>query len=393
MRRALWVACLGLLLLGTARCQGEKAHPPFVSTTQIHAPPPANDAGLIIPDGAPEADWMCGDELIQTMTDPPNIYFVVDRSGSMQEPMPGSAQTKLASARIAISGLLHAMGHRIHYGAAVFPIPNTTDSCVPGHQIFPTTAGDAPAYAANNQTGPILQDLLTRLRNQEPGSGATPTAATLLALIPTLQALPGKTYVVLMTDGAPNCGDDFDCSVDRCMSNIEQVPGCTPSFNCCDPAVVGNRPLGTCVDHDATVAAVTRLAAQGIDTYVVGMPGAEPYANLLSELATAGGTARPGPTAYYAVDDDDALTSALRGIGSQLAISCDIQLAQPPDSQNLVNIVFDGRVVPENPDGADSGWSWTGPQSLALRGSSCDELLSGNVYEVLVLAGCDTVLR
>jgi hypothetical protein len=177
------------------------------------------------------------------------------------------------------------------------------------------------------------------------------------------------------------------------MPNIEQAAGCPSTINCCDPAAVGSGPLGECVDSAATIAAVTELASLGINTYVVGMPGAEPYSNLLSQLAAAGNTARTGTTAYYPATDTPALDSALNAIGSQVALSCDIQLAQAPASQDLFNVLFDGKLVPGNLDGGVNGWVWTGPQSIEIRGSYCSELTSGNVSEVLVLAGCPTVIR
>ena len=43
-------------------------------------------------------------------------------------------------------------------------------------------------------------------------------------------------------------------------------------------------------------------------------------------------------------------------------------------------------------DEAD-GWAWSGAQTLEIRGEACARLRSGSVFEVQILAGCQTVVR
>jgi len=125
-------------------------------------------------------------------------------------------------------------------------------------------------------------------------------------------------------------------------------------------------------------------------TYVVGMPGAEPYAALLTRLAEAGGTARAGDVGYYAVSDAAELRDALYAIGTSIAIRCSIDLEAPPDDPALVNVYFDGALVPSD---AVDGWSWDGAQRIRVNGSACDALKSGEVLDARVVFGCDTVVR
>jgi hypothetical protein len=352
-----------------------------------------SDGGLDIVDSG-DAN-ICGDQQIPAISDPPNVYFIVDRSGSMSDLLPGSAYSKYENARIAISVMLRAVGHLVKYGAAVFPAYVDQSGCVPGTEIFPTEAGDPPSYAAAGKNGPVLYELLTRLGDTAP-AGGTPTAATLKALEPTVFGLTGKkTYVVLMTDGAPNCNQDLTCTADQCIPNIEHDSignlDCEAPVNCCDSRQVGDTGIGYCVDGDASIAAVTDYENAGIDTYVVGMPGSEQYADLLGKLATAGNTARPGATPYYAVSDTDDLTAALKSIGAQVAISCNLPLAAEPADTGYVNVYFDGQTVPFD---ASNGWSWVnGENSILFSGSACDTLTAGNVLNVQVIAGCPTVVR
>ncbi len=333
---------------------------------------------------------LCGNQQIPAVTDPPNLYFVVDDSGSMADQLPGSPYSKYENARIAISVMLRAVGHRVRYGAAVYPALLNQDGCAPGMQVFPVSAGDPPTYAEKGENGPILSDLLDRLGNLPP-SGGTPTADTLRKLESSIIGLQGKkTYVVLMTDGAPNCNLELRCGVAECIPNIEHASysgtACDDSFNCCSPLV----GAGDCVDADASEAAITEYEQAGVDTFVVGMPGSEAYKALLGRLATAGNTARPGATPYYAVSDTTELSAALRSIGAQVAISCDLPLAESPENPDLVNVYFDNQVVPSDPS---DGWHYTGENSIQFKGDACTRLTSGDVLNVQVLSGCPTVVR
>jgi len=333
---------------------------------------------------------LCGDQRIPAISDPPNLYFVVDRSGSMIDPLPGSRYSKYENARIAISVMLRAVGHRVRYAAAVYPALLNQDGCAPGGAIFPLSAGDSPKYAARGENGPVLSELLQRLGNNPP-SGGTPTAATLRELEPTILGLGGKkTYVVLITDGAPNCNLGLRCGVDACIPNIEHLTlsglSCDDSFNCCSPRV----GAGDCVDADASEAAVADYRAAGVDTFVVGMPGSEAYRSMLNRLAIAGNTARPSDPAYYAVSDTDELSLALRSIGARVAISCELPLSAAPENPELVNVYFDDQVVPQNDH---DGWRYSGDGSIEFVGATCDTLTAGDVLNVQVLSGCPTVVR
>jgi hypothetical protein len=361
-----------------------------------HEPEPDGGTGGISieggPDGPPPADapGLCGNLIIPVVFERTNLYFVLDRSGSMSEPLAASGRDKYLATRLAIREVLHFIGHRVRYGAAVFPSGTTADSCAPGQEVFATVPGDPVTFAEQGMNGPVLQSFLITLARYQP-VGGTPTAPTLRELIPTITSLGGPTSVILATDGAPNCNTGLSCSTAQCQLNIEEssVDGiaCTPSFNCCDPALVvqGNY---YCVDSDASEAAVTELAQAGIKTYVIGMPGTALYTSLLNRLAELGGTARPLTPFYYAANDALALGQALKEIGTAVSVSCEITLDQAPPEPTRVNVYLDTALVPS--DEVD-GWTWTGEKSLELRGAACARLKSGDVLQVQVVAGCPTV--
>src|SRR6478736_814771 len=388
------VALLGFALSAATLACSSAEHPPLLGFVQNSASGGAgggDDAGSSLDVGEAGADSaLCGNQRIPAISNPPNLYFVVDRSGSMGDPLPGSPYSKFENARIAMSVMLRAVGHRVRYAASVYPTYLNEDGCSPGSQIFPITAGDSPKYAARGENGPVLTQLLDRLGATLP-SGGTPTAATLRELESTILGLDGKkTYVVLITDGAPNCNLALRCGVDACISNIEHLTvngvTCDDSFNCCSPKV----GAGDCVDADASEAAVADYEQAGVDTFVVGMPGSEAYRSMLNRLAVAGNTARPGNTQYYAVSDTDELSLALRSIGAQVAISCDLPLSEQPDDPDLVNVYFDDQVVPKSDD---DGWHYRDENTIQFVGATCDNLAAGDVLNVQVLYGCPTVVR
>ncbi len=132
------------------------------------------------------------------------------------------------------------------------------------------------------------------------------------------------------------------------------------------------------------------LAAAGIKTYVVGMPGSEAYASVLDQVAVAGLTAKTTSPKYYSVADSDALTAALTQIGVSIAISCTIPLEAVPPDPDFVNVYLDVSLVQQDPL---DGWSWTDEQTVQLNGAACASLLSGNVIQVQVVVGCPTSVK
>lgn len=338
-------------------------------------PPPVFvfDAGTYVPmcNLGPEGGvCACADEPLAV--DAPNIYFVLDRSGSMAQ------FGKWSTVRSVLLQLVIALGPRAKIGAAVFPDPSSTDSCSPGLEVFAPRRGDAPA-GTFGPTEAALFSLLDRI----PAAGGTPTAATLSRLLPTLTSLPGKTYVVLATDGGPNCNPVAMCAADMCTQNIDSAGTCTPLGRaCCTDS-------NYCLDEQPTIQAVREIAAADIPVYVVGIPGSRPYAALLDNLAQAGHTQRSAEPLYYAVDtaDQGALLTALSSIAAKITGTCTLSLNNAPPAPWLVNVFLDEQVLPQ---GGLDGWTLDGT-TVTIQGVSCQKILDGGVLDVRVVAGCPTV--
>jgi hypothetical protein len=326
--------------------------------------------------GQKEDGTYCDCVDVPLFTNPPNMYFVLDRSGSM---IPGD---KWTTVRIVVGKILRAIGPRASFGAMIFPGTGGGAACAPGTEVMSLRPGDPPSSI----DGPTTKYLLTA--TQVPASGGTPTAAALTQALDRLRGVAAKTFVILATDGAPNCNSFASCSYQTCQLNIESAPGCPAGGpgNCCEPPD-GYRE--NCLDDSATLSGIQALRSEGIQTYVVGLPGSATYASFLDQAAIAGGTAQTGTTKYFRVDatNEATLLTALKKIAAQIVATCVIELNEPPRDPNLVNVYLDEVVLPFNP--AD-GWSIDG-KTVTLTGAACQRVLSGDVLGVRVIAGCPRV--
>ena len=378
-----WLLALVILLLGvglTASCSGRDA-PGGIQ------PPPTTGSGGAGGDGidfgaggACENDGACGEELHALEFDAPNIYFVLDRSGSMAELEQPDFESRYAIVRDAARMFINALGPLINVGAAVFPAEDPNDACAPGEEVMDVTPGDP--FNDDNGQGPTVLSFLSAT-NTLP-NGGTPIASTLNVLTASLANLSGKTVVMLLTDGGPNCNGQLVCALEECMPNIEGV--CMAPENCCAP----NHPQGgpqLCVDDQATLDALSSMATLGLEVYVIGITGSQVYEGVLDAMAVAAGTAQDeGGSLYYKVDDLANLGQVFADIAAD-AISCELDLVDPPEEQGLTNVYFDCDVVPFDPYG---GWDWLDEDTIELHGSSCQALKSGQVTEVKIATGCPT---
>jgi hypothetical protein len=320
----------------------------------------------------------CGKETLEIKFDAPNVYFVIDASGSMADVVPGKGgKTRYQVVRDAAIGMVKSVGSLINVGAALFP--SVSQTCKPGVEVMPVMPGD-PVDTKGD--GPTLT-AFKKATNRVP-LGGTPTSGTLEAIRPKVAALKGKTVVLLLTDGGPNCNPNASCAPTECMAVIEGQ--CKPTDGCCEPNYPNGGPA-LCVDRPATVAAVKAIHDLGIDVYVIGVADLQLYKAVLDEMAVAGGAPKTsGPTKYTAVDDLDQLGQVLGDITAQ-AINCDIKLSKPPADQSLTNVYFDCDTVLFDPM---NGWSWTGDDTISLRGAACTKLKAGAVQKVRVITGCPT---
>ena len=174
-----------------------------------------------------------------------------------------------------------------------------------GLKVYPSNNGcnvnaGATVPIADNNAAMIAAGIAATGPN---GSTPTRTAELNAATYLTAVADPNPKFILLATDGLPNC-----------------APGMA---NAAD-------------DTAGAVMAVTTVAGMGIPTFVVGVATAGTAADTtLSMMATAGGRPRMATPPYYPVSTTSDLVSALSTIGGMIT-SCSFGLgSKPPDPTNI----------------------------------------------------------
>ncbi|HET6284351.1 MAG TPA: vWA domain-containing protein [Polyangia bacterium] len=318
-------------------------------------PPPITDAGgggYGTGDG-PSADGLnCGLTMFKLERLPPDVLLVLDRSGSMRDfamgllgCIFGKCNSKWIDMKNALAASVTATEATVNWGLKLFP---TDNSCG-------VTDGVAVPVAPNNANA------INMAINGTQPDGATPTRLAIEGAGRHLMSLttPNPRYIVLATDGLPNCN--------------------------------GADNMG---DDQAAIQAVTAVAAAGIPVFVIGvgtqnlLGGAAGGDATLSAMANAGGKPRAANPTYYPVTTSADFSAALATIGGQI-VSCTLSIKAPPDPTNIA-VEADGKRVPPS---ASNGWQY-GPNmtTIQLTGSWCSDYQNGTIKNVQTIFGCPGIV-
>jgi hypothetical protein len=357
-------------------------------------------AGLFGDSGTP-SDAMdlgdgCGQTTINGSSKEVDILLVIDRSGSMSDKPAGFATDKWTALKTALQAALDPVKGGISFGVELFPNNLTTPvpvSCTT--QCWDMPAGEAAIVVPVGPGTTTLPNIVAKLA--PPPGGGTPTRAALQSAYDyftsgTGKALAGDKYVLLATDGGPN-GNTTPCMQATCTVNMDlnQFGGSYPNY--CDAKLVADGPK-SCLDDTPTETLLATMAARGIKTFVVGIPGTEPYVSTLDALAVAGGTPASATSPKYfavtAAGGVDGLKQVFETITHQLIKTCRLQLqSNPPDSM-LLNVTVDGKTILY---GAADGWtldSATSPATVVLKGATCSNVEMNGASSIQILYGCPT---
>jgi len=300
----------------------------------------------------------------------PEVYLVIDRSGSMNDSGASMNQSKWDELKGAVDAALSQFESQVKFGVLLYP---TGNECA--------TSGPQVAFADNNRAA-IMGEL-----NATMPAGGTPTAAALNNAATSLKSFGTKgspRFLVLATDGGPNCNYFLDanngCTCMHAASNF-----------CCT-----NHPSScffgsSCLDDQGTLDVIKGLKANdSIDTFVIGLAGTDEYKGLLNEMAKEGGQPQVGGnTDYYAVTDQMSLLDALKKIAVSV-ISCKIELSAAPLYPDKVKIYVDGKEVPRDKTKMN-GWDYTDSsnKTIELYGAACNTIQDGQEHKITATFDCD----
>jgi hypothetical protein len=227
----------------------------------------------------------CVDLGLNTVSFPPVLEFVIDVTGSMNQPAypsdPSQTASKWDEMKRVLPQVLSGMPADWAVGVSFFNLPLTTttapDTCFAGRQLVPI------APLSNDQ-----RTLIERAIVDETPTGATPTLAAwqfglsqVTGWNAPAQYAKSNRSVVLITDGIPTINNH------GCYGGTQSASNGTTAI--------------AEAEYDGLMAAVrTDGTRAGVNTFVIGVLGSEnPQGALydplfkLSQLAMAGGTAQP----------------------------------------------------------------------------------------------------
>jgi hypothetical protein len=351
---------------------------------------------------------------IQGVLKPAKIMLVLDKSGSMATnpdnddwgcclggidgtPMAGNAQCnydvgggcKWNSLKTLLlddlgngkGGFLDQAKKDARFGLAIFPdlgAGTTGDSCSDGKILVDVGASDNVAAIKAQLTSATVFP-----------KGGTPTAHMLQSIVSDSNFVNAEEntprYVILITDGEPNCNSQLNGASCVCTTG-----------DCSNPQ--------NCLDATATVDQIKALYATqpdankaGIKTFVIGFgadtAGTTGAVDVLNDAAVAGHTDQqldpsatpPVTTRYYQATNQTELEAILGQILGRIT-PCTFGLDQKPDSESMLEVTltdsskttpFDGNC--QNICGTDcclespGDWTFT-DTTVTINGAWCTAL-------------------
>ncbi|MHB8875551.1 MAG: adventurous gliding motility lipoprotein CglB [Myxococcaceae bacterium] len=323
----------------------------------------------------------------------PDMMLVVDKSGSMKDPIDGTlpackltdgrtcgsssgacgvaCPTRMSELRAAMGGFLRDYGQVARLGLTTFP-DGAANSCGAGKVALDITQSE--------DVGPELQaradEVNAAIQGLDP-VGGTPTAATLRQVgeLASLKNRGRADFVVLLTDGLPNCNAANPADPATCV--------CTNTGGSCSKLL--------CLDQDDTLSAIRSLRNSDIRTMVIGF-GADtatgPAVGVLNAMAAEGGSPRGCVTdadcgagdrcgtgsmcdrKFYQAANAAELGRVMEAIGLIIdpKQACTVTLREPPSNSTFMSVLVNGASVTSGPD----TWTYTaGAVVFAEAGAQC----------------------
>jgi hypothetical protein len=352
----------------------------------------------------------------------PNVMLLVDNSGSMLLPTnaaaagcpagcgtqtmqcPATCPTRIGDLKSAMATFLQTSATIARLGVTIYPIDTL---CSPSANV------DVPLpdkTSADDGTDPALttnaQRVNARIQMLAP-QGGTPTGAS-LDFLGTYQELNNSgdsnddfrdDFVLLLTDGLPNCNDANPNQLCGCggTCSAAQISSCGCTTSTCTNALCAKG----CLDQDNAVARVKALRMKEIRTIVVGF-GADLASGsgrtVLNAMALEGGFARDCPmgsdaecggamgscntftkkctTSFFQAANGTELAAALRKISeSFLGNPCEFLLSARPSDPAYLAVIVNGQSIAAGSmtysfDPVSNKVTFLGPQCTALNAST-----------------------
>ena len=354
----------------------------------------------------------------------PNIFLLLDHSGSMNDDPanvknPPAGTRKIDLAVDNLSRFAEEISKDAHLGFHYFPAipqgasPSAAESCVApplatvgtlGVELNTSSDSDLAGMQA---TVVAIKTRVESLRNSSKGGTPTAVALDTFGAYTPLSEVKRQNYVVLLTDGLPNCNASF--SANTPSAGLCSCPNGVVLGNSTNPAMTtctADEARANCLDDQGAVAAVARLRKNKISTIVIGFGlGTNSAATrTLSDMALAGGFQRPCTqnadcgtggscsemgidpcgkasrvckSRFFDVNSGSELSSSLASIRDAVKCldPCKQVLPSTPSHPEYISVNFDG----EQLHASSATWEYVAPVNnssplIQFRGAYCDKL-------------------
>ena len=318
------------------------------------------------------------------------IMLAVDRSGSVVDWNGWNAITE------GISQTIGLLGEGVQFGLTLFPSPTGSVG----------VREDCRSAQVNQTVGYETQDDILRfLEIGEPRTNqGTPTATAIQAAGDHLLESPtGADYILLVTDGAPNC-NAFSNEPNRHASCVCTTTSCflfEDNYNC--------------LDSERTTQLIARYAQEGIKTIVVGItvdppsissipcPGNRTCGNAqscacdtgngcpgsttgqcedelrptLRAFAQAGGASNNG--SFFEVSNIDDIQNVITSTAASVR-PCTFDLDDIANVNSALTVTIDGTEIPNDPNRSNGWYAENGV--LTLYGNACASIRDGRAHAI-----------
>jgi len=309
---------------------------------------------------------ICVEEPVRIDRRRSQLIFVLDRSSSMawtfddHYPEPGEL-SRWQLLQNALSEAIFLVEDYTEFGAEFYPVFEPYD---------PFTYACDITSGIDIAPGLRTRSAIMNVFDETYPTGGTPTYGALVQVQEyyVSHARPGiERYIVLATDGGPNCRDEPPDPMWSCI--------CTgpPDVFCSDVSV----DWANCLDNTRTLDVITSIYdGHDIPVYIVGIedPTRPDLSDFLDEMAIAGGRPRPesAERRFYSVRRPDELEQALTTIVESTAV-CVFVVATPEGRSPELEITVDRVPVEYDPSRAN-GWDWTNMESglISFYGRACE---------------------
>jgi hypothetical protein len=247
------------------------------------------------------------------------------------------AATRWAPSTAAVKELTSKYQSLVSFGLEIFPAGFT---CEPGILDVPMAVNNAAKIASAigsavpigiTPTAQSLRNALMFVGDRHPAGDVTATPA----------------FVVLVTDGEPNCPDAD-----------------TP-----DPT---NNAIEAC----------KALFDASVPVYVIGYEIAATGEGTMNAMAQAGGTEK-----YFPVENQADLEAAFDKITKDV-VRCEFELSAEPADPSYVRVTIDGKTIVLD---TDDGWKIDG-RKITLGGGACNTLKDGADHLLNANVECEPVI-